>query len=87
MPGQCSPVRRRRIKGTKAMDAVYENLFTPYGIMLNGPSYTVPDAYIGFVTRVYPGVKENGSVFSSPQPMGMGSRMYAGKGKPGHGIL
>ena len=51
-------------KGIKAMDAVYENLFTPYGIMLNGPSYTVPDDDIGFVTRVYPGVKENGSVFS-----------------------
>lgn len=50
------------------MDSVYRQLFTPYGIMLNGPAYTKPDDDIGFVTRVYPGLKENGSIFSHPNP-------------------
>ena len=27
-------------KGKKAMDSIYKELFTPYGIMLNGPAYT-----------------------------------------------
>lgn len=67
-------------KGTKAMDAVYENLFTPYGIMLNGPSYTVPDDDIGFVTRVYPGLKENGSVFSHPNPWAWAAECMLGRG-------
>ena len=55
-------------KGIKAMDSVHDYLATPYGIMLNAPSYTVPDEDIGFVTRVYPGLKENGSIFSHPNP-------------------
>lgn len=46
------------------MDSVDKYLFTPYGILLNAPSYTVPNDDIGFVTRVYPGLKENGSIFS-----------------------
>ena len=50
-------------KGKRAMDSVDKYLFTPYGILLNAPSYTVPDDDIGFVTRVYPGLKENGSIF------------------------
>ena len=57
-----------RKQALQAMDAVDEYLYTPYGLMLNAPSYTVPDEEIGFVTRVYPGVKENGSIFSHPNP-------------------
>ena len=30
-------------RGRKAMDSVYERLFTPFGIMLNGPAYTECD--------------------------------------------
>ena len=66
--------------GIKAMDAVYENLFTPYGIMLNAPSYTVPDDDIGFITRVYPGVKENGSIFSHPNPWAWAAECMLGRG-------
>lgn len=43
-------------------------LYTDYGLLLNAPSYTKPDDGIGFVTRVYPGLKENGSIFSHPNP-------------------
>ena len=66
--------------GERAMDSVYENLFTPYGIMLNAPSYTKPDDDIGFVTRVYPGVKENGAVFSHPNPWAWAAECVLGRG-------
>lgn len=67
-------------KGIKAMDCVKERLFTPYGIMLNAPSYTVPDEDIGFVTRVYPGVKENGAIFSHPNPWAWAAECMLGRG-------
>ena len=67
-------------KGVKAMDSVKEWLFTPYGIMLNAPSYTKPDEDIGFVTRVYPGVKENGAVFSHPNPWAWAAECRLGRG-------
>lgn len=67
-------------KGVKAMDAIDEYLYTPYGIMLNGPSYTVPDDDIGFVTRVYPGLKENGAVFSHPNPWAWAAECVLGRG-------
>ena len=69
-----------REKGLKAMDNVYGNLFTPYGIMLNAPSYTKPDDDIGFITRVYPGVKENGAVFSHPNPWAWAAECVLGRG-------
>lgn len=67
-------------KGIKAMDSVHEYLATPYGIMLNAPSYTVPDDDIGFVTRVYPGLKENGAIFSHPNPWAWAAECVLGRG-------
>ncbi|MDD2972449.1 MAG: N,N'-diacetylchitobiose phosphorylase [Lachnospiraceae bacterium] len=67
-------------KGRKAMESVEKHLFTPYGIMLNAPSYTVPDDDIGFVTRVYPGLKENGSIFSHPNPWAWAAECVLGQG-------
>lgn len=67
-------------KGLKAMDSVREYLFTPYGIMLNAPAYTVPDDDIGFVTRVYPGLKENGAIFSHPNPWAWAAECRLGRG-------
>ncbi|MFQ9114709.1 GH36-type glycosyl hydrolase domain-containing protein [Eubacterium sp.] len=67
-------------KGIKAMDSVRDYLATPYGIMLNAPSYTVPDDDIGFVTRVYPGLKENGSIFSHPNPWAWAAECVLGRG-------
>lgn len=69
-----------REKGIRAMDSIYEHLFTPYGIMLNGPAYTVPDEEIGFVTRVYPGLKENASIFSHPNPWAWAAECCLGRG-------
>lgn len=67
-------------KGIKAMDSINKYLYTPYGIMLNGPSYTVPDDDIGFVTRVYPGLKENGAIFSHPNPWAWAAECVLGRG-------
>lgn len=67
-------------KGKKAMDSVDRYLYTPYGILLNGPSYTQPDDDIGFVTRVYPGLKENSSVFSHPNPWAWAAECVLGRG-------
>lgn len=67
-------------KGKKAMDSVDKYLYTEYGIMLNGPSYTMPDEDIGFVTRVYPGVKENGAIFSHPNPWAWAAECKLGRG-------
>ena len=66
--------------GKAAMDAVDEYLFTQYGLMLNAPCFTVPDDSIGFVTRVYPGLKENGAIFSHPNPWAWCAEAILGRG-------
>ena len=66
--------------GKQAMDAVNDYLYTDYGLMLNAPCYTVPDDSIGFVTRVYPGLKENGSIFSHPNPWAWCAEAILGRG-------
>ena len=55
-------------RAQKTLQAIDEYLYTPYGLLLNTPCYTKPDDDIGFVTRVYPGLKENGAIFSHPNP-------------------
>ncbi len=69
-----------REQGIKAMDSVDEYLFTPYGLMLNAPCFTKPDDSIGFVTRVYPGLKENGAIFSHPNPWAWCAEAILGRG-------
>jgi N,N'-diacetylchitobiose phosphorylase len=67
-------------QGRSAMDAVDTWLYTPYGLMLNAPAFTVRDDGIGFVTRVYPGIKENGAVFSHPNPWAWVAECKLGRG-------
>ncbi len=62
------------------MDAVNEYLYTPFGLMLNAPSFTSVDDGIGFVSRVYPGLKENGSIFSHPNPWAWVAECMLGRG-------
>ena len=66
--------------GLAAMDSVDEDLYTPYGLLLNAPSYTKFDDGIGFVTRVYPGLKENGAIFSHPNPWAWCAEAVLGRG-------
>ena len=69
-----------RERGIKAMDSVYDYLYTDFGLMLNAPCYTKPDDGIGFVTRVYPGLKENGAIFSHPNPWAWCAEALLGRG-------
>lgn len=75
LSGAADPVR-----GAQAMDSVREYLLTPYGLMLNAPSYSKPDDDIGFVTRVYKGLKENGSIFSHSNPWAWAAECVLGRG-------
>lgn len=67
-------------KADQALAAIDQYLYTPYGILLNTPSYTIPDDDIGFVTRVYPGLKENGAIFSHPNPWAWAAACMRGRG-------
>ncbi|OAN14097.1 N,N'-diacetylchitobiose phosphorylase [Photobacterium jeanii] len=67
-------------RGEQAMDAVDENLFSEFGLHLNSPSFATPNDDIGFVTRVYQGVKENGAIFSHPNPWAWVAEAKLGRG-------
>ena len=69
-----------REHGLSAMDSVDEYLYTEYGLMLNAPCFHTIDDSIGFVTRVYPGLKENGSIFSHPNPWAWCAEAILGRG-------
>jgi N,N'-diacetylchitobiose phosphorylase len=62
------------------MDSVHKHLFSMYGIHLVWPSFTQPDDDIGYVTRVYRGIKENGAIFSHPNPWAMVAECKLGRG-------
>ncbi len=75
LSGAASPER-----GRKCMDAVHRHLHSRYGIHLVWPSFTKPDDDVGYVTRVYPGVKENGAIFSHPNPWAWVAECKLGRG-------
>lgn len=64
----------------KALNAIDSYLKTKYGLRLNAPSFSTPNDEIGFVTRVYKGVKENGSIFSHSNPWVWSALTKLGKG-------
>ncbi|MEM1485695.1 GH116 family glycosyl hydrolase [Oscillospiraceae bacterium PP1C4] len=66
--------------GISCMDAVNEYLYTQYGLMLVSPSFSVPDDSVGFITRVYRGIKENGSIFSHTNPWAWAAEAKLGRG-------
>lgn len=67
-------------RGISCMDAVDQYLYSDFGLHLNAPSYTQPNDDIGFVTRVYRGVKENGAIFSHPNPWAWVAECKLGRG-------
>lgn len=62
------------------MDAVDEYLYSQYGLHLLWPAYSKPNDDIGFVTRVYKSIKENGSIFSHPNPWAIIAECILGRG-------
>ncbi len=67
-------------RGIACMDAVDEYLYSPYGLHLVAPAFSKPDDDIGFITRVYKGVKENGAIFSHANPWAIVAECKLGRG-------
>ncbi len=75
LSGAASPER-----GRSAMDAVDRHLYSQYGLHLLWPAFSKPDDDIGFVTRVYKGIKENAAIFSHPNPWAVIAECKLGRG-------
>lgn len=67
-------------RGEKCSDAIENHLASKYGNHLVWPAYTKPDDGVGYVTRVYPGVKENASIFSHSNPWSIMAECILGNG-------
>jgi len=66
--------------GLAAMDSVDEYLYSEYGLHLLQPSFSKPNDEIGFMGRVYKGIKENGAIFSHPNPWAVIAECMLGRG-------
>ena len=67
-------------RAISAMNAVDKYLFSKFGLHLLAPAYSEPNDDIGYVTRVYKGIKENGSIFSHPNPWAVIAECKLGRG-------
>ena len=67
-------------RAIKCMDAVDKHLYSKYGLHLVLPAYSKPDDDIGYITRVYKGIKENASIFSHPNPWAVIAECKLGRG-------
>ena len=67
-------------RAKQALAAIDQHLYSPWGIHLVWPAYGTPNDDIGFVTRVYKGVKENGAIFSHPNPWAIIAACRLGEG-------
>jgi N,N'-diacetylchitobiose phosphorylase len=67
-------------RAAKTMDAVDRHLFSEYGLHLLWPAFSKPNDEIGFVTRVYKGIKENAAIFSHPNPWAVIAECKLGRG-------
>jgi N,N'-diacetylchitobiose phosphorylase len=70
-----------RERALSAMDAVDERLYSPWGLHLLQPSFSKPNDEIGFMGRVYKGIKENGAIFSHPNPWAVIAECMLGRGE------
>ncbi|WP_425954646.1 GH36-type glycosyl hydrolase domain-containing protein [Xylanimonas sp. McL0601] len=70
-----------RERGIASMDAVHELLASEYGNHLNWPAFTQVDDTVGFLTRVYPGIKENAAIFSHPNAWPIIAEALLGRGE------
>jgi len=67
-------------RGASCMDAVDQHLYSPFGIHLLWPAFSKPNDDIGFVARVYKGIKENAAIFSHPNPWAVIAECKLGRG-------
>jgi N,N'-diacetylchitobiose phosphorylase len=64
-----------------AMDAVDRHLYSEFGLHLLWPAFSKPNDDIGFMGRVYRGIKENGAIFSHPNPWAVIAECKLGRGE------
>ncbi len=64
----------------KALNSVKKHLDTPYGIVLNSPSYTKYHIELGEISTYPPGYKENGGIFCHNNPWIMIAETVLGRG-------
>ena len=69
-----------RPRAASCMDAVDRHLYSNYGIHLLWPAFSKPDDDIGFMGRVYKGIKENAAIFSHPNPWAVIAECKLGRG-------
>ena len=67
-------------RGEQSMDSVRELLGSEYGSHLNWPAFKTIDDTVGFITRVYPGIKENAAIFSHPNAWPIIAEAMLGRG-------
>jgi N,N'-diacetylchitobiose phosphorylase len=67
-------------RGQICMNSVDKYLYSRYGIHLLWPAFSRPDDNIGYVTRVYMGIKENAAIFSHPNPWAVVADCKLGRG-------
>lgn len=67
-------------RAKKCMDTVDKHLYSKYGLHLVLPAYSKPDDDIGYITRVYKGIKENAAIFSHPNPWAVIAECKLGHG-------
>lgn len=70
-----------RGRAESAVAAMDDYLFTPWGLHLLQPSFSKPNDEIGFMGRVYKGIKENGAIFSHPNPWAVIAAAKLGQGE------
>ncbi|MDE2182922.1 MAG: N,N'-diacetylchitobiose phosphorylase [Alphaproteobacteria bacterium] len=68
-------------RAESAVAAMDELLYTPWGLHLLQPSFSKPNDEIGFMGRVYKGIKENGAIFSHPNPWAVIAAAKLGQGE------
>jgi cellobiose phosphorylase len=59
LTGIADPERQEQVK-----QAMFERLESDNGMLLLAPAYSVPDTFIGYITRYAPGLRENGGVYT-----------------------
>jgi len=69
-----------RVNAQKNVWMLLINLYSEYGIHLVLPAYSKPNDDIGYIARVYKGIKENASIFSHPNPWAVIAECKLGHG-------
>lgn len=68
-------------RAQQALDAVYEHLATPHGIMLHHPPFSQYYLHLGEISSYPPGYKENSSIFCHTNPWIMIAEAQVGNGE------